>query len=568
MAFNLNIYRNGVVTATVSINEQTKLVKKLMNADRITASFVANKNLPLELGDYVVFQGRNYYLNSVPTTEKQNANTFKYTAIFQSELYDMYRKLLISADGLTEFSYVANPTEFITMLVESLNSVFAGWTVGDVDDGLTLTIDFSNDSCRTALTKIADAYKYEFEVVGKTIHFKEAIGELQPYTFEYGKNAGLYSITRKGVDNARVATRVYGFGGTKNIPYTYRNRAKRLVFEERYLDKNTAIFGIRETHYVNEDIYPKRTGTITASNMVFSNGAYSVNSYIEDNTLDFNINEALAEGQTAKIVFKSGALAGSQFELWKYDHDNKRMYMNPFTEGDGYTLPNETQKVEVGDTYTLVDMNLPAPYVIQAEADLKAATQKYLDENCVPKSLYLVKLDPKEAKAQAVSLDAGDLVNITDPQLGIDRAIRVAQVTITICNPYKIEAIIADFIPYTLQEQVTINTKQNDQVISNIQNIVNNAITQNNNTTTNVTNNTTTVINNGTDLQKIDINGQEFWWEKGFDNTGDALEVGDIIFGNNWNRFVFVDKWVYKGGIKELRASWDELETTDNTPVV
>jgi len=555
---DLNIYRAASIIATASIDEQTVLVKKLMNADKITASFTHATVLPLELGDYVVYNTANYYLNQLPTIDKLNENTYKYTCIFQSILYDLYNKLLISSDGLNNFSFTGNALDVLTLIVSNLNQIYTGWIVGTVDASTEKTFEFANDNCRTALTKLAETYNFEFELVGKTIHLKEAVGTVRELTFKYGQGQGLYNIVRKTVESNTLVTRLYAFGSTKNLPYTYRDRAKRLVFEERYLEKNVSVYGIREGHFTDDEIYPNRTGTLTAVSEVYDGGETS---YVEDTNIDFNLNDYLAEGLVAKIVFKSGELSGYEFEIWKFDWETKRIYFNLLQDVDGYKLPNETVMPQVGDTYTLVDINMPQIYVINAEAALKAAAQKFLDANCVPKSLYVVKLDPKFTKASDITLDAGDLVTIEDTYLGIDRAIRVSQVSFPLVNKYKIDAIIADFIPYTLQEQITKATINTGKALGSLKTTVNNI----NNTT--VINNSNTTVNQS-NVQKISINGLEYYWQKAFDNTGTELELGDVIFGNYWNRYLFVTKWQYTGGIKELRTSWDELETLDETPKI
>ena len=565
---NLDIYRDVSVIATIKIDEKTKLIKKLMAADKITSRFVSKAVLPIEIGDYIIFNGNNYYLNQPPSIEKKNEKTYKYNMVFHSVLYDMYNKMVVSSDGLTDFSYTGTAEDFITLLVDQMNEIYSGWTVGDVDETEIKTFQFKNENCRTALTKISDLFKFEFELVGKTINFKLAVGTITEHEFEYGQDNGLYTLTRKPVETNALFTKVYGFGGTKNIPYTYRDHAKRLVFEERFLTKNTSIYGVREGHYTNEDIYPQRTATLTAVNMVFDGGDFdTTESYIEDSSLDFNINDFLAEGLTPKIVFKSGALSGYEFEIWRYEHDNKRIFFNPVNESDGYILPNEDNQPAVGDDYTLVDLKMPPSYIYQAEEDLKAATQVYLDENSVPKSLYIVKIDPKYTKAGDITLDAGDLVKIVDSSLGVDKSIRIAQISFPIVNKYKITAIIADFIPKTLEEMV-VGTVPN--INSTIENIINSITNTTNNTfTQNISN--TTVINEG-NLKTIQVFDREFKWQKGFDNilNPETLEAGDIIMDNFYSRTLFVKKWVYIGEDDAMltrndRSNWLEYESIDIT---
>lgn len=127
-----------------------------------------------------------------------------------------------------------------------MNEISSGWSIGIVEDAGEKYIDFINENCRTALTKIASAFNFEFEVNNKVINFKNAVGNLTAYSFKYGKNNGLYSIERRAFESQNVFTRVYGYGSTRNIPYTYRERAKRLVFESKYLEKTFQFLALKK----------------------------------------------------------------------------------------------------------------------------------------------------------------------------------------------------------------------------------------------------------------------------------------------------------------------------------
>lgn len=561
---SLTIYRDSIEVATVEIDEKTVLTRKLMNEDKVVSDFVSQGVLPLELGDYILVNLKKYYLNQLPNIEKVNERTFKYSVVFQSELYDLYNKLFRSVEGLSDWSYTGNAADFLAKIVESMNEISTGWAAGEVDPSGDKNMDFINENCRTALTKIASAFNYEFEVNNKVIDFKNAIGKITPHIFKYGKNNGLYSIERRAFESQNVFTRVFGYGSERNIPYTYRNRAKRLVFEERYLEKNVSVFGIKEGHYTNEDIYPHRTGTISDVSNVFRAGVYDANSsYIKDDALNFVIDYGL--NPKPKIVFKSGDLSGLEFTCFKGGSADangiqQAIYFNAITESDGLAFPNENSKPKVGDTYTIVDIPMPAIYIHNAEAELKAATQVYLDENCVPKSLYLVKIDSKYAKANSIVLDAGDLVRINDTQLGVDRAIRIAEVSFPLVNPNQITATIADFIPYTLVQLVSKNAVTSAKAIQSAVNKISNVTKTSISTTTNVTN----VFNEEPEPGFILVNNRKFRHVKGFDNvTYGTLEAGDWILDNYFDRITYVRKWQYLGGLDSLKENWEQIETVE-----
>lgn len=463
----LTIYRSGSPSLTINIDERTVFSQKLMTEHHIVSEFYSNTVLDIQIGDYVTLNSENFYLNRLPGLTKVNSSTFLYRLDFESVWYDLKKKLFISSDGLAEYGYTGTATDFVTNIVANLNVTGTGWTVGTVDTTEEKTIVFSNMSCAAALIRVAETFALEFSITTKSISLTASVGSNTLYSFQYGRNNGLYRLERQQVSDQNIVTRVYGFGSTVNIPYDYRDRAKRLVFETgtpavRYLENNVATYGVIEGQYTNNDIYPNRTGTITAVNMAFNGNDYdNFSSYIEDTSIDFDINDYLIEGMEAMIVFKSGDLSGQEFVIWKYDHATHRIYFNAQSDEDGYTTPNPLNLAAINDLYTLVNISMPQSYIDTAEAALLAATQDYLDENSVPMVVYELELDPKFTKTNTIVLKAGDRVTVTDTDLGVNALIRIAEIQYPLSNVYKIKAVIADSVPYTLEERVIQKTLTN-----------------------------------------------------------------------------------------------------------
>jgi len=460
---NILIYRPpSTLVATVSVDEKTVLSKKLMNEHKITSEFYSKTILNIQLGDYISYGTENFYINRLPDIVKLNNSTFKYNIIFESVLYDLYRKLFISSDGLADFSYSGEAVDFLTNIVTSINEISSGWMVGTVDATEELLLQFTNESCRTALTRIAEAFKLEFELVGKVINMISTVGNLTDYSFQYGRGLGLYKLTRQQVSDQNIITRVYGFGGTKNIPFGYRTRAKRLVFETgtpavRYLEKNVSLYGTIEGQFTDDNIYPAISGTdgtLTGVNYAHDADWNPKTDYVINTNLSFDINDYLIDGVIATIVFKTGDLAGQEFEIWKYVHATGRIYFNPFSDTDGYTTPNEFNYPVPGDTFALINISLPQPYIDTAEIALETATQAFLDQNSIPQVVYSLDIDPHYAKINSIILDVGDKVTIVDADLGINNLIRVSGLEFPLVNPFKIKTIISDFVPYTVQERI------------------------------------------------------------------------------------------------------------------
>ena len=473
MATTLTIYRPPATEiTTVDIDEKTVYVKRLMGEWHITAEFYTTSVLAIQIGDFITYDSENYYINRLPDIVKLNNSTFQYRIDFEHSLYNLKKKLFISSDGLADFSYNGTATDFITNIVASVNEIDTGWTVGTVDKTTEQTLQFANESCHAALIRVAESFKLEWQVVSKAISLIASVGSVRALTFEYGRGKGLYKLTRQQVHDQNIITRVYGFGGTKNISEDYRSRAKRLIFAASgyaasgVLEQNTSLYGIIEGQYTDDNIYPQRTSTLTAIDINFDvDSPYDFNertSYVEDSAMDFDVNDYLIEGQVATIVFKSGDLSGVECEIWKYDNANKRFYIRPYADTDGYILPRYNGgspiQPQVGDSYTLVNIAMPQTYINTAETALQAATQAFLTENSVPMVVYGCDFDQKYAKSQSLELDAGDKVTVVDTDLGVNAVIRVAAVEFPLVNPFKIKATIADFVPYTLQERIIKNS--------------------------------------------------------------------------------------------------------------
>lgn len=456
----LTILRNGLAQFSVAIDERTVLTHKLMGEHRIAVQTITNAPIDIQIGDYIEYEGERYYLNSAPALEKVNNFTYSYRMDFEGEIYFLYNKLFMD-EGQSDFSYHGTPNDFLQLLLTNINAIQPGWSIASVDIAEPQTLTFSDDTCRTALTRIAEAFDMEYRLAGKAIYLQTSVGVATVLQFEYGRGKGLYSITRTTVDEKSLLTRVFGFGARKNLGPDYRNGSTRLVFENRYLENNQALYGVREGAVTFDDVYPNRTGSVTAVN---ANDPFK----FVDDTLDFDLNDQLIEGTVAKVVFKTGSLAGYEFELKRYLNSFKTIELLPFEEDNGYQLPNTNFRPAIGDDYTLVDIEMPQTYIDAAETLLEQRTQEYIDENSVPRVTYAIELDEKYVKTNGIDLKIANLVNIQDADLGIDAQIRVTQVSFPLVNKYQIEAVISDTVPYTIQERLIATTVDNNVLTKNI----------------------------------------------------------------------------------------------------
>src|SRR5690606_33736203 len=200
------------------------------------------------------------------------------------------------------------------------------------------------------------------------------------------------------------------------------------------------VFGIIERVKVFEDIYPRFKGNV---------GSTSSITKFKDTGIDFNINDQLVPGLTAKVTFNSGDLAGREFEISSYNSSTKEVEIIPYSYDTGLTLTNDTLKPRVGDKYVFWDIKMPQTYIDNAEAELLEISQEYLEVNSQPNVAYTVTPDYTELKNQNISLKLGDIITINDTDFGITFSVRILSLTQKIVNPFEYEL--------TIGNQVTLN---------------------------------------------------------------------------------------------------------------
>ena len=429
------------------------------------------------IGDTITVFGRDYKLNRLPKVKKTGMAEFQYDLEFEGIQYDLFRVTYdltidttknelqdIQGDTLT-----GNLKRFIDVLVSNANRVFPGkWAVGVCPETIgdkTLTFGES-DNCLSVLQTLCsqDNFNVEFEIEKVdgiyTINLYENVGQTLPFTFEYGKNKGLYSMTRENVSSANIITRLKVFGSTENITSKYR--ADRLCMfgkdkSTSYIEKAEAVakYGIFEGRK-NFDIKPTFTGKVTA----IVDG--DVLSFI-DETFPFDLNATDAAGQTlyliagvsAKVHFNTGNLAGYEFEVHAYDHATHKFTLVKLTDDRGDVFPSATSpafQFGVNDTYKVLDIAYSKDIEEEAEKKLAEEGNKYYDQNSQPKVQYGVSVTKEYIEKYLATSDAGimnvfapgDFLKVVDADLGIDKAIRIKSFVRNVLEPYDYTLTISD----------------------------------------------------------------------------------------------------------------------------
>lgn len=429
------------------------------------------------IGDTITVFGRDYKLNRLPKVKKTGMAEFQYDLEFEGIQYDLFRVTYdltidttknelqdIQGDTLT-----GDLKRFLDVLVSNANRVFPGkWAVGVCPKTIgdkTLTFGES-DNCLSVLQTLCsqDNFNVEFEIEKVdgvyTINLYEKVGQTLSFTFEYGKNKGLYSITRENVSSANIITRLKVFGSTENITSKYR--ADRLCMfgkdkSTSYIEKAEAVakYGIFEGRK-NFDIKPTFTGKVTS----IVDG--DVLSFI-DETFPFDLNATDAAGQTlyliagvsAKVHFNTGNLAGYEFEVHAYDNATHKFTLVKLTDDRGDVFPSATSpafQFGVNDTYKVLDIAYSKNIEEEAEKKLAEEGNKYYDQNSQPKVQYGVSVTKEYIEKYLATSDAGimnvfapgDFLKVVDADLGIDKAIRIKSFVRNVLEPYDYTLTISD----------------------------------------------------------------------------------------------------------------------------
>lgn len=491
----LPLYGRGNVVE-ISSGQQKK---KLLGENIVEMTVRSARPLTFYIGDKITVFSEDYFLNLLPEAKKADSK-YEYSLTFESVQYDLAKVVFLDEDksGLstsTNFTLRANLEEIAGIIINNLNRVYGEgkWILGKTPDQKTDVRDFSyaEDNCLAVLQKTCEEYGTEFKIEqegsGDNVVYKLSIckiGSVIPYTFKYGHNKGLYTVKRKTINSGNIVTRLYAYGGTKNIPTDYRNYSSRLRFsDEAYIEDDEAIraFGLIEGAKLFEEIFPKYTGKVTA----IGEDPYT----FSDSSIGFDLNEKDAEGNTkylidgisAKVTFNTGSLAGYTFEVKEggYDHSTKTFTILKYEDERGFIFPsvdNSTFRIAVGDEFIITDIFPPQSYIDAAENSLREAALEYLNANKAPRVQYSVDISEEYLKRIAGSgtvniFDVGDYLGLVDTEIGVDRSgeasIRLTQFSrsLTSKTAYNYSLDLSDTVEVNIIERVLSDQKEIDSVI-------------------------------------------------------------------------------------------------------
>lgn len=391
-----------------------------MGERTVTCSFESPSVINFAIGDHITYRGEEFYLDYEPSQTKSASfgsalNAFKYDLIFRTIDIELQNCQLLDYvpygndyhyQPSPSFSFVGTAKTLAERIQANMDRDYPGWEI-EVYDGVETEdaeIEIDNVSCWNALVMINKEFGLNFFISKRNVKIGYPEESLD-HTFYYGKNNGLYQIERDVNADEVVVTRLYAYGGERNIPDDYNKRdsdfsGKKNLMLPGYLEtgksyiesKNLPAYGIREYTMVFEDIYPSIAGVelpdigrideLVAAEQITKETETKGTFKITIKNIGFNIKDYLTT-ETATISMKSGSLIGYEFEIVdvvQLESGNYDITLNKSTRDD-FQVPNAGQNLSAGDRFVILNIKMPEKYVEYAEDRLLKAATSYLAEH-------------------------------------------------------------------------------------------------------------------------------------------------------------------------------------------
>ena len=337
-----------------------RLERKVMDQDAVSVTVVSVSPCEFDYRDYIIVDGRPYFINRLPRVSKDGRNRFQYDITFEGGMYELGRVAYTMA-GLHGWDFIGTLYDFCCMVVRemnrnslvgtaqgrlirntgkmvdgryqwkdtvypntyyyaqdqvpsngdmlytvnglpnvTINNVGGGWELdfeeewnGKIWVPVTTeekSLTYDNHTCLAVMHDLVSQWEdWEFAVEVKTSDLvttdtsvpiqcggKIVVRRKRTVTSDttdgifltnntihlnmgYGKKGGISKITRESDDGQNIPSRIYFYGGTQNVPSTYRNTriclpsAKK---EDSYIETGLSDNANCEVVKLFDDIYP------------------------------------------------------------------------------------------------------------------------------------------------------------------------------------------------------------------------------------------------------------------------------------------------------------------------
>ena len=458
----ISLYVNGKATP-FPISSESYHEAKVGAVSTLVVETTSDKAIAFPLGTYCTWRGEKFALFTPAEVVKVSEREYRYTLTLSGEGQQLALskfKFIVAnpEDVRLSFTLTGNPRFFLEQILRSLP---AGFSIGACLEAEALAISFKHEDCLSALSRVAEAFKTEWHIVGKTLNLGKVVGnKANAVTLSYGKGKGLLSgLTASNDSEKSPVGKLFIQGTERNIdPSKYGAKSlhlpkgRTLTYEGRTYavsadGQSLSVSGLstdgrKEDSFDGTNIYPQRVGVVS-SVVVTPEGNYDI--IDKDNNVDYS--QYRIAGEKATITFQTGRLAGRTFDIaqdkdvLKYDHATKRFQLVSVEE-DGMKLPEpKVFYPAVGDKYAVFGVRLPDEYITKAETELLSASVRYFHEALQPKVTYKAELDGLYAQKNwgvlAPKLAIGAYVRLVDTSLDIDDHVRITAIRTKLSQQYK-----------------------------------------------------------------------------------------------------------------------------------
>lgn len=458
--------QSGEVVLSTPINEGAKRKFLLMKEDYITLPFSIENPVHFKIGDWVELPNETTSLFEVVDHQHPtfNDNTGGYDYQLKLEAYYMkWKNKIVKYSPQTggreaAFHLTADPATQLGILLENLkalNYTYRGvdftFSIDDSVEQSAKLISYNKTNLIDALNLYAQAWECEWWVTNSVIHLGRCeMGS--SVDFELHKNVENMS---RSETRQSFATRVYAFGGTRNIPTNYRPTTEQpvvngIVQKRLMLPIGTpcidAFPSMRQEEAVEDvvvfdDVYPRRVGKVDEVTTkayrqeVETEDGKKLQEWsayrFKDSGIDFS-KKYILQGEELKIVFQSGSLNGMEFAVqFNPDGLNEKngnewnagaqWYEIVRNEDYGRPLPDEVLKPKIGDAYILHGFDIKMVgdlYVPNAEAELKEKAERYVAKSKIDPSVYQCRMMSDtmiDKRGNASLYECGQRVTLINP---------------------------------------------------------------------------------------------------------------------------------------------------------
>ena len=470
----ITLYVNGKATP-FPISPESYHEAKVGAVSTLVVETTSDKAIAFPLGTYCTWRGEKFALYTPAEVVKVSEREYRYTLTLSGEGQQLALskfKFIVAnpEDVRLSFTLTGKPRFFLEQILRSLP---AGFSIGACLEAEAQAISFKHEDCLSALSRVAEVFKTEWHITGKTLNLGKVVGnKANAVTLSYGKGKGLLSgLTASNDSEKSPVGKLFIQGTERNIDPTkygakslHLPKGRTLAYEGRtYVvsddGQSLSVSGLstdgrKEDSFDGTNIYPQRVGVVS-SVVVTPKGNYDI--VDKDNNVDYS--QYRIAGEKATITFQTGRLAGRTFDIaqdkdvLKYDHATKRFQLVSVEE-DGMKLPEpKVFYPAVGDKYAVFGVRLPDEYITKAETELLNASVRYFHEALQPKVTYKAELDGLYAQKNwgvlAPKLAIGAYVRLVDTSLDIDDHVRITAIRTKLSQQYKPQITLSNEVQAT-----------------------------------------------------------------------------------------------------------------------